>query len=142
MQELPIQGCYCPEECTGVDNKGCGNRAPVFTSENWVHMARDGGLHPSPQCLRTKRDIPVGTLMTLFGGVTMQTWTQREAYESFTKIHAYQHDTVGEEKFQYSVWVGSEQDEGSLAWMVSVNDFRLLHRLLGKKARPTRRTGN
>jgi len=50
-------------------------------------------------------------------------------------MHAYQHDTVGEEKFQYSVWVGSEQDEGSLSWMVSVNDLRLLHRLLGKKGR-------
>jgi hypothetical protein len=31
--------------------------------------------------------------------------------------------------------VGSEQDEGSLTWMVPVNDFRPLHRLLGKKAR-------
>jgi hypothetical protein len=50
-------------------------------------------------------------------------------------MHAYQHDTVGEEKFQYSVLVGSEQDEGSLAWMVPVDDFRLLHRLLGKEAR-------
>ena len=72
---------------------------------------------------------------TLFGGVTLQAWTQREAYESFTKMHAYQYDTVGEDKFQYSVLVGSEQDEGSLAWMVPVNDFRLLHRLLGQKAR-------
>ena len=50
-------------------------------------------------------------------------------------MHAYHHDTVGEEKFQYSVMLGSEQDKGSLVWMVPVNDFRLLHRLLGKKAR-------
>jgi hypothetical protein len=56
-------------------------------------------------------------------------------YESFTTMHQYQHDTAGEEKFQYSVMVGSKQDKGSLAWLVPVNDFKLLHRLLGKKAR-------
>jgi hypothetical protein len=50
-------------------------------------------------------------------------------------MHAYQHDTDGEEKFQYSVKVASEQDESSSAWMVSVNDVRLLYHLLGKKAR-------
>ena len=73
--------------------------------------------------------------MMLFGGITLQAWTQKEAYESFTTLHTHQHDTAEEEKFQYSVMVGSEQDEGSLAWMVPVNDFKLLHRLLGKKAR-------
>jgi hypothetical protein len=73
--------------------------------------------------------------MTLFGGVTLQTRTQREVYESFTKMHDYHHDTEGEEKFQYSVRVVNEQDEGSLSWMVPVNDFRLLNHLLGKKAR-------
>ena len=31
--------------------------------------------------------------------------------------------------------MGNEQDEGSLAWLVPVNDFRLLHYLLDKKAR-------
>ena len=71
LQKLPTQGCYCPEECIGVDNKGCANRAPVFTTENWVHMTKGRGLDPSPQCLRAKRDIPAGTLMTLFGGVTL-----------------------------------------------------------------------
>jgi hypothetical protein len=47
-------------------------------------------------------------------------------------MHTYQHDTVGEEKFQYSVMLGNEQDKGSLAWMVPVNDFKLLHHLLTK----------
>ena len=75
LQRLPTEGCYCPEGCTGVDNGGCGNRAPVFTTENWVHMTKGRGLDPSPQCLRAKRDIPAGTLMTLFGGVTLQAWT-------------------------------------------------------------------
>jgi len=140
LQKLPTQGCYCPEECTGVDSGGCGNRVPVFTTESWVHMTRGRGLDPSPQSLRAKRDIPAGTLMTRFGGVILQSWTQKEEYEAFTKMHAYQHDTVGEEKFQYSVLVGSERDEReghhpSLAWMVPVNDFSLLHRLLGKKPR-------
>jgi hypothetical protein len=120
LQALPTQGCYCPEECTGVDNKGCTNRAPVFTSL---------------QCLRAKQDIPAGTFMTLFGGVTLQARTQKEAYDSLNKILTHHHDTDGEGKFQYSVLVGSEQNEGSLAWMVSVNDFRVLHRLLGKKTR-------
>ncbi len=64
--------------------------------------------------------------MTLFGGVTLQARTQKEAYESFTRIHTLQHDTDGEEKFQYPVLVDSEQDQGSLSWMVPVNDFRLL----------------
>ena len=132
LQKLPTEGCYCPEECTGVDNGGCENRAPVFTTENWVHMAKGRGLDPSPQSLRATKDIPAGTLMTLFGGITLQAWTQKEAYESFSALHTYQHDTAGEEKFQYSVIVGSEQDEGSLAWMVPVNDFKLLHRLLDK----------
>ena len=59
-------------------------------------------------------------------------------YESFTTMHSFQHDTIGEEKFQYSVMVGSEQDRGSLAWLVPVNDFKLLHRLLGKKARASK----
>jgi hypothetical protein len=101
-------------------------------------MTKGRGLDPSPQCLRAKRDIPAGTLMTLFGGVTLQAWTQEEMYESFTTIHTFQHDTIGEEKFQYSVMVGSEQDKGSLVWMVPVNDFKLLHRLLGKKARASK----
>jgi hypothetical protein len=140
LQELPTQGCYCPEECTGFDNGGCGNRVPVFSTENWVHMTKGRGLDPSPQSLRAKRDIPAGTLMTLFGGVVLQAWTQKEEYEAFTKLHVYQHDTVGEEKFQYSVLVGSEQDEReghhpSLAWLVPVNDFALLHRILSKKSR-------
>ena len=73
--------------------------------------------------------------MTFFGGVTLQARTQKESYDSFTKIHAHQHDTDVEEKFQCSVLVGSEQNEGSLSWMVPVNDFRLLHRLLVKKTR-------
>ena len=115
LQELPPLGCYCPEGCTGVDNGGCRNRAPVFTTENWVHMTKGRGLDPSPQCLRAKRDIPAGTLITLFGGVTLQAWTQEEMYESFTTMHSFQHDTIGEEKFQDSVMVGSEQDRGSLA---------------------------
>ena len=138
LQELPPLGCYCAEGCTGVDNGGCRNRAPVFTTENWVHMTKGRGLDPSPQCLRAKRDIPAGTLITLFGGVTLQAWTQEEMYESFTTMHSFQHDTIGEEKFQYSVMVGSEQDRGSLAWLVPVNDFKLLHRLLGKKARASK----
>ena len=135
LPKLPTEGCYCPEECTGVDNRGCENRAPVFTTENWVHMAKGRGLDPSPQSLRAIKDIPAGTLITLFGGITLQAWTQKEAYESFSALHTYQHDTAGEEKFQYSVMVGSEQDKGSLAWLVPVNDFKLLHRLLDKKAR-------
>ena len=138
LQKLSTEGCYCPEGCTGVDNGGSGNRAPVFTTENWVHMTKGRGLDPSPQSLRAKRDIPVGTLMTLFGGVTLQAWTQEEVYESFTTIHTFQHDMVGEEKFQYSVMLGSEQDKGSLVWMVPVNDFKLLHHLLGKKARASK----
>ena len=138
LQELPPLGCYCPEECTGVDKGGCRNRAPVFATENWVHMTKGRGLDPSPQSLRAKRDIPAGTLITLFGGVTLQAWTQEELYESFTKIHAFQHDTTGEEKFQYSVMVGSEQDRSNLAWLVPVNDFKLLHRLLAKKGRASK----
>jgi hypothetical protein len=58
---------------------------------------------------------PTGTLITLFGGITLQSWTQKEAYEFFSALHTYQHDTAGEEKFQYSVMVSSEQDKGSLA---------------------------
>jgi len=92
-------------------------------------------LDPSPQSLRAKRDIPAGTLITLFGGVTLQAWTQEEMYESFTKMHAFQHDTTGEENFQNSVMVGSEQDRSSSAWLVPVNDFQFLLRLLGLKAR-------
>ncbi len=38
--------CYRPEECTGVDNKGCAYRDPVFTSENWVHMTKGRGFDP------------------------------------------------------------------------------------------------
>ncbi len=92
------------------------------------------GVGPLATVSSVKRDIPAGTLMTMFGGVTLEDRTQRVAYESFTRMHADQHNTDGEEKFQYSVSVGSEQDEGSLSWMVPVNDFRLLDRLIGKKA--------
>ena len=60
-------------------------------------------------------DIPTGTLITLFGGVVIQARTQKETYETFTRIHAKQDETVGEEKFQYAVLVGSEQLGGSLA---------------------------
>ncbi len=60
-----------------------------------------------------------------------------DTVSSVKKGHTGGHvnDTVGEEKFQYSVWVGNEKDEGSLAWMVSVNDLRFLHHLLGQKGR-------
>ncbi len=28
QQELSLQGCFCPEDCTGVERKGCQNKAP------------------------------------------------------------------------------------------------------------------
>jgi hypothetical protein len=68
LQKLPTEGCYCPEECTGVDIGGCENRAPVFTTENCVHMAKDRGLDPSPQSLRAKKDILAGTLVNTVRG--------------------------------------------------------------------------
>jgi Rieske Fe-S protein len=80
-------------------------------------------------------DIPAGTLITLFGGVVIQARTQKEVYEHFTRTHSKQHETVGEEKFQYSVMVGSEQLGGSLAWLVPTNDFGLLYRLLDKSSK-------
>ena len=88
----PIQGCYCPEKCVGTDKKGCTNRVPVFTSEYWVQLT-----DPSLQYLRVKKDIPTDTLLTMFGGVTLQARTQKEVYEYFTRIHEYQHDSEGEE---------------------------------------------
>ena len=74
----------------------------------------------------------------MFGGVTLQARTQTETYELFTRIHFRQHDTDGEEKFQYSVIVDSEELDGSLVWLVPKNYTPLLHRLLSKKTRATK----
>ena len=70
--------------------------------------------------------------------MTLQARTQPEAFELFTRTHAHQHDTEGEEKFQYSVQVGSEEPDGSAAWLIPKNDFPLLHRLLSRKTRATK----
>jgi hypothetical protein len=77
LQKFPTHGWYCPEECIGVDNKGCTNRATVFTTENWVHMTKGRGLDPTPQCLRTKKDIPGNNDDTVWGGYTVGLDTER-----------------------------------------------------------------
>ena len=122
----------------GINNKGCTNRVPVFTAEHWVHLAAGRGLDPSTQYLRARKDIPEGSLLTLFGGVTLQARTQPGAFELFTRIHAHQHDTEGEEKFQYSVRVGSEEPDSSAAWLIPKNDYPLLNRLLSRRTRATK----
>jgi len=85
-----------------------------------------------------RRDIPAGTLITTFGGVTVQAWTQERAFTSFSRIHDQQHEEEGVEKFQYSVQVGSDGLPGSSAWLISQHDFPLLQRLFGEGHRELR----
>ena len=55
---LAIQGCFCPEECTGANGQGCGNTMSVVRTEHWVHVTRGRGLDLHPKYLRVRRDIP------------------------------------------------------------------------------------
>jgi hypothetical protein len=72
---LSIQGCFCPEECTGANGQDCGNTMPSL-GLNTVTEGRGHDLHP--KYLRARRDIP-GMLFTVFGGVVVQERTRNNS---------------------------------------------------------------
>ena len=129
VQGICYQGSFCWEGCTGQWGGGGTNAVPDIDSAQWVQVSTAMGGCYGKYLTATKR-IAIGTMFTIFGGVTVKRHTHLLAYEMFTKLHAQQSKAEGEPKFQYSTQTGTKLMKDSLAWLIPPQDLALLQALM------------
>jgi hypothetical protein len=122
--DMPEQGCFCSEDCTGHTGV-CTNQVPVINTEDNVQVLQSSSAYG--QYLAATRDIAAGEILTVFGGVVVKKLEHAKSYALFSDLHKVQQRTEkSDRKVEYSAQTGSYGMKDSQAWVIPPQDMPLL----------------